>query len=108
VDQIPRFDTYLEVYGDDKVIRIDYDTPYIRNLPARLTVTTAHGEAGVSQDHVFPSRLDSFVVEWEAFYESVTKGAPVKTTIADAREDLELFREIIEAIRASNAQRKGD
>ncbi|HEV7276597.1 MAG TPA: Gfo/Idh/MocA family oxidoreductase [Devosiaceae bacterium] len=108
VDQLPRFDTYLEVYGDDKVIRIDYDTPYIRNLPARLTVTTAHGEAGVSQDHLFPSRLDSFVVEWEAFYDSVTAGVPTKTSIADAREDLEIFVDIIDAIRMSNAQRKGN
>ena len=33
VDKQRRFDAHLEVYGDTKQIRVQYDTPYIRHLP---------------------------------------------------------------------------
>lgn len=33
VDIIPRFDAALEVYGRERVLRVQYDTPYVRNLP---------------------------------------------------------------------------
>ena len=38
-DNIPRFDTYLQVFAADQVLRVDYDTPFVRNLPITLTVT---------------------------------------------------------------------
>ncbi|TAV90177.1 Gfo/Idh/MocA family protein [Rhizobium leguminosarum] len=99
IDQIARFDTYLEVYGEKSVTRIDYDTPYVRNVPARLSVTEASGTAGVRQIVSFPSRLDSFVVEWRAFHGHLTTGSKPKTTIADARQDLEVFAEIMDYLK---------
>ncbi|HEV7276609.1 MAG TPA: Gfo/Idh/MocA family oxidoreductase [Devosiaceae bacterium] len=103
VDKIPRYDTFLEVYCDDMVIRVDYDTPYVRNLPARLTVTSAHGKGGVAHTGSYPSRLDTFVVEWQAFHTSVTSGTSPRTSIADAREDLEIFAEVMDALKADAA-----
>ena len=38
-DNIPRYDTYLEVYGKKRVVRVDYDTPFVRNLPITLSIT---------------------------------------------------------------------
>ena len=91
LDHLPRYDTFVEIYSERTRIRLDYDTPYVRNVPARLTVTSPHGEAGVGQSVSFPSRLDAFVVEWQAFHESLTTGSRPKTTITDAREDLEII-----------------
>jgi len=95
VDQIAHFDAHLEVYTPTEIVRVDYDTPYVRNLPARMTVLKNHGTAGIAEIASYPTRGDSFVVEWRAFHENVTGRKVPKTTIADAREDLELFREMI-------------
>lgn len=39
IDNIARFDGHLEVFAENQVIRVQYDTPYVRNLSIRLTVT---------------------------------------------------------------------
>jgi predicted dehydrogenase len=94
VDRIPHFDAYLEVYTPNEIIRVDYDTPYIRNLPAKLTVLSAHGEAGTANRESYPTRGDSFVIEWRAFHENVSRRRRPKTSLADAREDIVLFRDM--------------
>jgi len=94
VDQIPHFDAYLEVYTPDEIIRVDYDTPYVRHQPARLTRTTGVNAAGVSVQTMFPTRNDSFVAEWRAFHQNVTQLRRPKTSLEDARNDLVLARDI--------------
>jgi predicted dehydrogenase len=96
VDRVPHFDAHLEVNTPDEVIRIDYDTPYIRHLPARLTVLRKHGEAGASEAVSYPTRYDSFAVEWRDFHANIAAKRRPKTSIADAKEDLLLFRRMIE------------
>ncbi|WP_154447748.1 Gfo/Idh/MocA family protein [Halovulum marinum] len=100
IDEIARFDAYMEVFAEDVVIRVDYETPYIRNLPARLRVTRPDTVHGVAETVSFPSRLDSFVIEWTAFHRKLTEGRTPKTSVADARADLEIFQEIIGHLRA--------
>ncbi len=60
VDNIPRFDTYLQVYGDDCVLRVDYDTPFVRNLPITLTVTETTDGANKQQKVTHPGWGDAF------------------------------------------------
>lgn len=95
VDQIPRFDAHIEVLTDAQVFRLDYDTPYVRHQPARLSVTERHGAAGLSHASAFPSRYDSFAIEWREFRRNIVEGRRPKTSIADAREDLEIFRDMV-------------
>lgn len=95
VDQIPHFDAHLEVVTPTEILRIDYDTPYIRHLPAKLTVLKGHGAAGTSTDTSFPTRYDAFGVEWRDFHANVTQGRTPKTSLEDARADLEIFRDMI-------------
>jgi predicted dehydrogenase len=99
VDSIPRFDCYLEVYSADNVLRVQYDTPYVANLPIRLFVTEAVGEHGVSRHEIHPAWGDAFVLEWEAFHDNVTEARMPKTSPADFRLDLELFQAMIQAMR---------
>ncbi len=95
IDRLARFDAYLEVYTDVEVIRVDYDTPYVRHLPATLSILGGHGEAGLSRTERFASRYDSFGLEWRAFHRNVSERRTPKTSLADAREDLVLFREML-------------
>jgi predicted dehydrogenase len=99
IDGIARFDAHLEVYGEEQVVKIQYDTPYVRNSPIRLTVTENNGRGGVSEFHSHPTWGDPFVAQWKMFYENVTTNAAPKTDPADFLEDLELFAEMARLMR---------
>ena len=99
IDNIPRFDAHLEVYGEEQVLRVQYDTPYVRNLPIRLIVTEANGRGGVVERAEHPAWGDPFVAEWQAFHENITGHRTPKTSPADFRLDLELFRDMIALMR---------
>jgi predicted dehydrogenase len=98
IDDIPRFDCHIEVYAGDKVVRLEYDTPYVRNLPTRVVVLEANGRGGVSETTMHTSWGDAFVSEWRAFHASVTEGVPARTSAADFRNDLELFGAMVRAM----------
>ncbi|HXF64667.1 MAG TPA: hypothetical protein VNK95_23750, partial [Caldilineaceae bacterium] len=99
VDTIPRFDGHLEVFGDDQVLKVQYDTPYVRNLPIRLLITEADRAGRVVRSEVHPGWGDAFVEEWIAFHTNVTEGRTPKTSPADFRQDLELFQTMMAHIR---------
>jgi predicted dehydrogenase len=99
IDAIPRFDAHLEVYGEQRTLRVEYDTPYVRNLPVRLRVTEANGQGGAVERVEHPTWGDAFVVEWQAFYTNVVERRVPKTPPADFRKDLELFRDMIALMR---------
>jgi predicted dehydrogenase len=101
IDAIARFDAHLEVYGSRKVVRVQYDTPYVRNLPIRLFVTEDDDQGGVTSLDSHPAWGDPFVAEWKAFYENVTAKKIPKTGPADFVHDLELFAEMAELMRNS-------
>ena len=98
-DEIPRFDSHVEVYGADRVLRVDYDTPYVRNLPVRLSLLDATG-GGLVDSTVQPDWGDPFVAEWLAFHESVTRRVAPQASAADFRNDLELFAAMAELMAA--------
>jgi predicted dehydrogenase len=99
IDRIARFDAHLEVYGAEKVVRVQYDTPYVRNSPIRLIVTEANRAGGVTEVDAHPVWGDAFVEEWKAFYENVTRNQAPKTSPADFAQDLELFAEMARRMR---------
>ncbi len=98
VDQQRRFDAHLEVYGDTKSIRVQYDTPYIRHLPTTLVVQETVGDA-FTETVIRPTYTDPYTRELEHFHDVVTGEATPKTTPEDFTEDLRLFRAIIDALR---------
>lgn len=97
IDKIARFDACIEVFGVTSTVRVDYNTPYVRNLPITLTVTesVADNAASVKQSAVWG---DPFVMEWQEFYENITRQQEPKTNPQDSREDLLLFRDMIKAM----------
>jgi predicted dehydrogenase len=99
INAIPKFDAHLEVYGNEKILRVEYNTPYIRNLPVRLYMTESNNKGGVIEHSEHPEWGDAFVAEWQAFYDNITGGLEPKTSPADFRKDLELFRDMIAVMR---------
>ena len=99
IDDVARFDCYLEVYSSVQTLRVDYYTPYVRHLATKLSVTTATPESGLRSETLQPAFEDNFTREWRAFYHNVTTGSTPKTDPADYRRDLELFGQIIQKIQ---------
>lgn len=97
VDAQRRFDAHLEVYGESKSVRVQYDTPYIRHLPTTLVVEETAGEA-FEERVVRPTYADPYTHELEYFHKVVTDGVEPKTGPEDSMEDLKLFRQIIDAL----------
>jgi len=91
VDEIPRYDTHIEIFGARQVLRLRWDVPYVRNLPTRLTVLEADARGGFSERTVMPEWGDPFVAEWKAFHHSVTTREQPAASPADFRHDLDLF-----------------
>jgi predicted dehydrogenase len=96
IDKIPRFDAHLEVFGDHTTLRVEYDTPYVRNLPIRVFTTESNGQGGVSTIDSHPAWGDPFVAEWKAFYNNVTQNQLPKSGPEDFLLDLELFSRMVE------------
>jgi predicted dehydrogenase len=100
IDSQRRFDAHLEVYGETKLVKIQYDTPFIRHLPTTLTIQETIGDA-VSETVVVPTYTDPYTYELEHFHDVVVGNATTKTTPEDFIEDLRLFREIVEVLRST-------
>jgi myo-inositol 2-dehydrogenase / D-chiro-inositol 1-dehydrogenase len=93
IHDVARFDSGIEVLTLNQHLRMNYDTPYVRNLPTRLEITTS-GETSTGTEIIGPFYEDAFRVELGAFYESIVSGMRPKTTLADSLADLELFAEV--------------
>ncbi|KAK1996709.1 oxidoreductase family protein [Colletotrichum falcatum] len=102
---VPRFDAHLEVYSRDKIVRVDYDTPYVKGLPVTMTVRERVGSArggggggdGYQERTVRRTYEDPFTLEFLDFYSCATTGASPKTSAADSRQDLDLIKMIMQA-----------
>lgn len=93
---VPEFDAHIEVYSQDKVVRIDYDTPYVRGLPITMTVKERMGD-GFEERKIRKTFTDPYTLEMLAFYNCVVDKKTPKTSIEDARNDLEIFKMIMQA-----------
>jgi predicted dehydrogenase len=98
IDDVSRFDAGIEVLTQRQHFRMNYDTPYIRNLPTRLEITTS-SDTDTGTEIIGPVYEDPFRIELEAFHDSITTGRPNRTTLADSLEDLLLFKDVARHFR---------
>ncbi len=99
---VPTFDAHLEIYSRGKIVRVNYDTPYVKGLP--VTMTTRERIDGAKGDGYLKCTTrktyeDLFTLEFLEFYHCATKKKCPKTSDVDAREDLDLIRMILQADR---------
>lgn len=99
IDDVSRFDAGIEVLTQTQHFKMNYDTPYIRNLPTKLEITTS-SETETGTEIIGPIYEDAFRIELNAFVDSVVDGVPNKTTLTDSMSDLQLFKAVAEHFKA--------
>jgi predicted dehydrogenase len=91
IDNVPRFDAHLAVYGQDKTVSIQYDTPYIKGLPIKVRVEETDGHGHAVSREILCSFEDAYTSEFMEVYNCFMGGMEIKTSAKDAYEDLKLF-----------------
>ncbi|KAI5463879.1 hypothetical protein BGZ63DRAFT_413373 [Mariannaea sp. PMI_226] len=96
---VPKFDCHIEIYSRGKIVRVDYDTPYVKGLP--VTMTIREKIDGTKCDSYQERTIrrtyeDPFTLEFLEFYDCATKKKHPKTSAADAREDLDFIKLIMQ------------
>ncbi|OXG73217.1 hypothetical protein C348_06179 [Cryptococcus neoformans Gb118] len=97
IDQIKKFDAHIEVFTDDKHLKVTYDTPYIKGLPITATVLKTLSNGDFSEESIRPTYVDAYTLEYEDLYGCIVHGNKVKTSPTDAMQDLQIFDMIVEA-----------
>lgn len=103
MNNIPVFDAFIEIFSQNKSVKVTFDSPYVKGLPTTLTIReNVSGRPGSGTDG-FQERVirrtyeDAYTLEFEALYECVTSRGTPKTTAADARKDIDLYAMILKA-----------
>lgn len=91
IDSVPRFDASLAVYGEKKTVSIKYDTPYIKGLPIKVMVDELNELGEGSSRDILSSYEDAYTVELKEVYECFVGGKAIKTSAADAANELLLY-----------------
>jgi predicted dehydrogenase len=89
MDHVGVFDASIEIFTGDRRLSLQYDTPYIRHLPTRLTTLSSKGDE-LLRSESRPSFRDPYTNQWLRFHEALTGGAPFEETLEDAGFDLAL------------------
>ena len=100
IHNVARFDAGIDILTDRQQFRVNYDTPYIRNLPSRLEIIDST-DTETRTETFGPSYEDPFRIELDAFHDCVVNGAKAKTTLKDSVADLDLFTKVGRAFMAA-------
>lgn len=100
INNVPLFDAHIEVYSDEKIVRVNYDTPYVKGLPVTMTIRekidSTEG-SGFQERTIRKTYENPFTLEFWEFYKCAVGKKSPKTSALDAREDLELIKMIMQA-----------
>jgi predicted dehydrogenase len=94
------WDEQMTAYGRDQVIEIAFPNPYVPYAPTVVTIRANEDGAPVRKE-IPVSHQEAFRREWLHFHECVRHGLQPRTSLADARADVELAIEMIRAITVS-------
>lgn len=108
IDQVPRFDSQVAVFGETKSVSICYDTPFIKGLGITVEIDELNEHEEKCHRSLQTSYEDSYTAELREWYECVVNGKEIKTTAQDALEDLKLFRMMMDKYPEGNKKVNGD
>jgi len=91
------FEEFIRVDGPDGMVNVEFSNPFIRNTPTELQVK--EGIEELTDTVHTPSYDEPFKREQERFIECITSDAPVETTFAEARDDVELIADLFRTYR---------
>ncbi|EEU39705.1 uncharacterized protein NECHADRAFT_94735 [Fusarium vanettenii 77-13-4] len=96
IDQVPRFDSQVAVFGETKSVSIRYDTPFVKGLGITVEIDELNEHGEKCHRTLQTSYEDAYTAELRDWYECVVSGKEIKTTAKDALEDLKLFKMMME------------
>lgn len=85
---------FVRVDTPDRVLQLDFDHPFVRYNGATLSIRSGKGETADCE--YSPTREESFKRELEHFVACVQGEETVKTTFAEARDDIELISSLFD------------
>ncbi|KAM0275059.1 hypothetical protein ACHAQH_007620 [Verticillium albo-atrum] len=97
LSSVMQFDAHIEVYSADKTVRIEYDSPYVKGLPVTMTIRESAGEGGFQERKIRKTYLDPHALQMLELHAFIVGGRKPKTTVADARQDVELYQMLLKA-----------
>ncbi|KXL47324.1 hypothetical protein M433DRAFT_77053, partial [Acidomyces richmondensis BFW] len=101
INNVPVFDAHIEIYTESKIVRVNYDSPYVKGLPATITVREKvegpNGEASYQERSIRTTYEDSYTAELKDWHDCIITGREPKTSVADARQDIEIFKMLMQA-----------
>jgi predicted dehydrogenase len=94
------FKETLEVYGDRKRVIVSYPTGFSRGILSTVTVQGIDEQGVTYRQEPAIDWESAFVRELRHFHDCVVNGAPCRTPVASARDDIRLIIEVIESYKA--------
>lgn len=91
IDGVPEFDAHLAIYGERKRVMIKYDSPYVKGLPIKVTVQEVNEAGEMQTREMLGGYEDAYTAELTELHDCLVNGKEIKTTAADAREDLRIY-----------------
>jgi predicted dehydrogenase len=108
IDSVPRFDSEVAVFGENKSVRICYETPFIKGLGITVEIDELNEYGEKCHRSLQTSYEDAYTAELEDLYACVAEGKEIKTTAADALEDLKLFKMMMDKYPEHKKQQTDD
>lgn len=104
LDNVPRFDSHVTVYGENKTVAIVYDTPFVKGLGITVEIDEMNEHGEKVHRSVQTSYEDAYTAELRDMHACLTEGKQIKTTITDAMDDLRLFKMMLDKYPERNRQ----
>lgn len=98
IDRVPVFDAHLAVYGENKRVSIQYDSPFVKGLPIVVKVEELNADGEITKRKTLSSYQDAYTSELQEMHACFTEGKQVKTSIEDALQDLQVFDMMYKAL----------
>ncbi|KAJ5718592.1 hypothetical protein N7488_004238 [Penicillium malachiteum] len=101
IDEVSVFDAHIAVYGAKKRVTLKFDSPYVKGLPVYVEVdeVTEHGE--IQHRKILSSYEDAYTAELQELHEVFANGKAIKSTLQDAKQDLQIFDMFYQAWNSS-------
>ena len=101
INDVPDFEAHVEIYTNEKIVRVDYDTNWIKGLPTTMTVKekiqSPTGETQYQERFVRTTYEDNYTIQFRDWYDCILTGRSPKTSIADARKDVDLYKMLLQS-----------
>ena len=94
------WDEHIEIYTPEENLRLDFPWPYLKNVPAKLTVSDSIPNTGMTRESVITaSQEEAYRREWVHFHTCITEDKEPLTSGRDAVNDIRLMSRIMDAVR---------